>query len=85
MIDWEDALEFGRPSAEFPGQQPAWRSFGLLGSEAMGDFTCMYQAMMEIDYTHLPYWNLLGSPETRGETEALGGFLPNQQKKSRLH
>jgi aminoglycoside phosphotransferase (APT) family kinase protein len=55
VIDWEDA-RMGDPLADLANSrlEVLW----AFGAEAMGDFTCMYQAMMEIDYTHLPYWDL---------------------------
>jgi aminoglycoside phosphotransferase (APT) family kinase protein len=55
VIDWEDAA-LGDPLADF-----AISRFDVLcifGREAMRSFTAQYRALMAIDYTDLPYWDL---------------------------
>lgn len=55
VIDWEDALlgdtllDLARSRSEI-----AW----IFGIEAMNQFTNRYRALMLLDYTHLPYWDL---------------------------
>lgn len=55
VLDWEDAMlgdpliDLARGRAEI-----AW----IFGIEAMQQFTAHYQALMLLDYTCLPYWDL---------------------------
>jgi aminoglycoside phosphotransferase (APT) family kinase protein len=55
VIDWEDA-QMGDPLIDFAISRldVLW----LFGSESMYSFTQYYQALMEIDYKNLPYWDL---------------------------
>jgi len=55
VIDWEDAL-LGDPLLDLARSRSeiAW----IFGIEAMNQFTAHYQALMSLDYTHLPYWDL---------------------------
>lgn len=55
VIDWEDAM-WGDPLIDLARGRAeiAW----IFGIEAMEQFTAHYQALMPLDYTHLPYWDL---------------------------
>ncbi|MGT5522875.1 phosphotransferase family protein, partial [Escherichia coli] len=55
VIDWEDA-QIGDPLADLGNSrlEILWAS----GSEAMHSFTRHYQAMTDIDFSNLPYWDL---------------------------
>jgi aminoglycoside phosphotransferase (APT) family kinase protein len=55
VIDWEDAA-VGDPLADFAISRLdiLW----ILGLDAFESFTRYYQAMMPMDYTYLPYWDL---------------------------
>ena len=55
VIDWEDAT-IGDPLTDFAISRldMAW----IFGLDAMHAFTQHYQALMAIDYTNLPYWDL---------------------------
>ena len=55
VIDWEDAL-LGDPLLDLARSRSeiAW----IFGIEAMNQFTAHYQALMLLDHTHLPYWDL---------------------------
>jgi aminoglycoside phosphotransferase (APT) family kinase protein len=55
VIDWEDAA-VGDPLADFAISRLdiLW----ILGFDAFESFTRYYQAMMPMDYTYLPYWDL---------------------------
>ena len=55
VIDWEDA-RLGDPLADLANSR--LEILWAFGAETMDDFTDRYQAMMEIDYTHLPYLDL---------------------------
>ncbi|MBP7998116.1 MAG: phosphotransferase [Chloroflexi bacterium] len=55
VIDWEDA-EWGDPLIDLARSRAeiAW----IFGLEAMHQFTTQYQALMSLDYSGLPYWDL---------------------------
>jgi aminoglycoside phosphotransferase (APT) family kinase protein len=55
VIDWEDA-QTGDPLADLAIARLdlAW----ILGRGAMAAFTGRYRAQVDIDYAHLPYWDL---------------------------
>jgi aminoglycoside phosphotransferase (APT) family kinase protein len=55
VIDWEDA-KIGDPLMDFAISRldMAW----IFGLDAMQAFTQHYQALMPLDYTNLPYWDL---------------------------
>ncbi|GIK42689.1 MAG: phosphotransferase [Chloroflexota bacterium] len=55
VIDWEDA-SLGDPLADLAISRLdlLW----IFGREAMDSFTHHYQALIDIDYTNLPYWDL---------------------------
>lgn len=55
VIDWEDA-RLGDPLVDLAITRLdlVW----IFGIEAMQTFTHHYQALMPLDYTHLPYWDL---------------------------
>lgn len=55
VVDWEDAT-IGNPLIDLAISRldVVW----IFGIDAMHLFTQQYQSQMEIDYTHLPYWDL---------------------------
>lgn len=55
VIDWEDA-KLGDPLADLGNSrlEIAW----IFGMDAMEAFTRHYQRRMDLDYDHLPYWDL---------------------------
>ena len=55
VIDWEDA-EWGDPLIDLAKSRSeiVW----IFGWEAMNSFTHSYQALMPLDFGHLPYWDL---------------------------
>lgn len=55
VIDWEDA-ELGDPLMDFAKARAeiVW----IFGIDAFEAFTSQYRALMAIDYTDLPYWDL---------------------------
>jgi aminoglycoside phosphotransferase (APT) family kinase protein len=55
IIDWEDA-RLGDPLTDFATSrlEIAW----IFGPEAMATFSRHYQALLDLDYTNLPYWDL---------------------------
>jgi len=55
VIDWEDA-QLGEPLTDLAMSRldMLW----IFGSDAMHAFTQQYQALMELDYANLPYWDL---------------------------
>jgi aminoglycoside phosphotransferase (APT) family kinase protein len=55
VIDWEDA-EVGNPLVDFAISRLdiLW----IFGVDAMNDFTRHYQSLTNLDFTHLPYWDL---------------------------
>lgn len=55
VIDWEDAM-LGDPLIDLARgrSEIAW----IFGITAMQQFTAHYQALMPLDYTRLPYWDL---------------------------
>ncbi|TYR81880.1 phosphotransferase [Priestia megaterium] len=59
VIDWEDAA-LGEPLADLSNAR--LEILWAFGQEAMNDFTDQYQSLMpEIDYSHLPYWDLVAA------------------------
>ena len=58
VIDWEDARQ-GDPLADLANSrlEILWAS----GSDAMQRFTQHYQAMTDIDFSNLPYWDLFAA------------------------
>jgi aminoglycoside phosphotransferase (APT) family kinase protein len=55
VIDWEDAA-LGDPLADFAISR--LDSLWIFGLPAFNSFTQHYQSLLDIDYTHLPYWDL---------------------------
>ena len=55
VIDWEDAA-LGDPLADVANSR--LEILWAFGVEAMDSFIEQYQAMMSIDFTYLPYWDL---------------------------
>ncbi len=55
VIDWEDA-KIGDPLIDFAISRLDMLT--IFGRAAMTLFTQHYQALMAIDYSHLPYWDL---------------------------
>lgn len=55
VIDWEDA-QIGDPLADVANSrlEVLW----VFGAEAMREFTRMYQSITDLNYDHLPYWDL---------------------------
>lgn len=58
VIDWEDA-SLGDPLADLAISRLdlLW----IFGVEAMNAFTQHYQSLIDIDYTNLPYWDLVAA------------------------
>jgi aminoglycoside phosphotransferase (APT) family kinase protein len=58
VVDWEDA-EVGNPLADFAITRldMLW----ILGHEAMHAFTRRYQEVAKLDFTYLPYWDLMAA------------------------
>ncbi len=54
VIDWEDA-QWGDPLIDFAQTRSeiAW----IFGSEALSTFSAHYQALQDLDYHALPYWD----------------------------
>lgn len=55
VIDWEDAAR-GDPLADLANSR--LEILWAFGGEAMQQFTRRYQALTELDYHNLPYWDL---------------------------
>jgi aminoglycoside phosphotransferase (APT) family kinase protein len=58
VVDWEDA-QLGDPLSDVANSR--LDLLMLLGSEAMDEFTQQYRALAAIDFTNLPYWDLLAA------------------------
>jgi aminoglycoside phosphotransferase (APT) family kinase protein len=58
VIDWEDAV-LGEPLADLAISRLdlLW----IFGLEAMNAFTRHYQSLLSLDYTQLPYWDLVAA------------------------
>ncbi len=58
VIDWEDA-QVGDPVADLANSR--LEILWAFGSDAMHQFTRLYQSLTTLDCTHLPYWDLYAS------------------------
>ncbi len=58
VVDWEDAT-LGDPLIDLAISR--LDTLLIFGIQAMQDFTQQYQAVMPIDYTDLPYWDLFAA------------------------
>lgn len=63
VVDWEDAA-VGNPLADFAISRLdlLW----ILGVEAMNTFTAHYQRLVDLDFSHLPYWDLAAALRPAG-------------------
>jgi len=76
VIDWEDA-RLGEPLADLSNSR--LEILWAFGSDTLQDFTQRYQAMMEIDYTNLPYWDLWAVLKPAAKLRSWG-LEPEKQK-----
>lgn len=78
VIDWEDA-RLGDPLADVANSR--MELLWAFGSEAMQSFTRQYQAMTNIDFALLPYWDLCAALRPAGR---IGEWAGDEQKEKTM-
>ncbi|HWD40115.1 MAG TPA: phosphotransferase [Fimbriimonas sp.] len=74
VIDWEEVM-IGEPLTDLSiCRLDLW---WILGRDAMEEFTEVYQSLMNLDLTDLPYWDLCVSLRLINMLEAIGPAYPD--------
>lgn len=82
VIDWEDAA-VGEPLADLGNTR--LELLWAFGSDAMTQFTHLYQLLTTFDFTNLPYWDLCAALRPAGKLGEWGLDAPTEQTMRARH
>jgi aminoglycoside phosphotransferase (APT) family kinase protein len=82
VIDWEDA-KYGDPLADLGNSR--LEMLWAFGPEAMQSFTDYYAAIMSVDLTPLPYWDLFAALRPAGRLAEWAGSEAREREMRKAH
>lgn len=82
VIDWEDAA-IGDPLADLGNTR--LELLWAFGADAMTQFTATYRSLANLDFTHLPYWDLCAALRPAGKLSEWGLDAQTEQTMRERH